>query len=388
MSRRLREASMQVTPGSSVVVPLAIEGLPDEIDALGIRWQRKREFHMTAVPAEPLESAIEDKAELWDRVTRTLSGRSVGPITAGGELRRVHHPERPGVLTLIVMVDAPGLEPLYASLARDLGIEIEPPPAHVTLYSTDPAEGIGIANQQQLHERAPELSEAEQQEVRDAMCFSDVLFDDGGIAFADVSERVVHLGESDSRFTPPVMHALAYAAHVHREQRRKGTQIPYLAHLVSVAALVAEDGGEQNELIAALLHDTAEDHGGRERLGDVRLRFGSAVAEAVAALSDSMVAQGEPKEKWRQRKERYLKHLWAERSEGTLRVANADKLHNARAILADLRQVGPAVWSRFGAPREDQLWYYDELVRLFLTRRVNSALARELAETVAQLRRA
>ena len=379
---------MNVTPGSSVVVPLTIEGLPEEIEALGTRFKRKREFHMTAVPAELLERAGGDESEIWQRATRTLSGRSVGPITAGTEVRRVHHPERPGVLTLIVMVDAPGLPALCESLSRELGVQIEPPPAHVTLYSTDPAQGIGIADQRQLSERAPELTEAEQREVRSAMCFSDVLFDDGGIPFAAPAEAIVELGESDARFTPAVMHALAYAAHVHRAQRRKGTQIPYLAHLISVAALVAEDGGEQDELIAALLHDTAEDHGGRERLGDVERRFGHAVAEAVAGLSDSLVAAGEPKEKWRQRKERYLRHLWAERSEGILRVANADKLHNARAILADLRLVGQAVWSRFGAPREEQLWYYGELARLFTTRRSGSALARELAETVAQLRRA
>jgi (p)ppGpp synthase/HD superfamily hydrolase len=196
---------------------------------------------------------------------------------------------------------------------------------------------------------------------------------------------MVELGQSDGLFTPAVMRALAYAAHVHRDQLRKGTETPYLSHLIAVAALVADDGGSEREVIAALLHDTAEDHGGQRRLEDITRRFGSDVEAIVRSLSDSLEESGRPKEAWRPRKERYLNHLWSERSEASLRVANADKLHNARSILADLRLQGDTVWERFSAHREDQLWYMGELARLFSTRRAGSVLASELARVFSDL---
>src|SRR5436309_13050206 len=139
--------------------------------------------------------------------------------------------------------------------------------------------------------------------------------------------------------------ALAYAADVHRDQVRKSTAIPYVAHLLAVAARVLEDGGREGEAIAALLHDAPEDQGGEARLADIRDRFGDRVADIVEACSDTFES---PKPPWRGRKEAYLAHL---RDPATaidvLRVSAADKLNNATAILRDLRQLGPRVWERF-----------------------------------------
>ncbi len=139
--------------------------------------------------------------------------------------------------------------------------------------------------------------------------------------------------------------ALVYAADVHRDQRRKGTQTPYIAHLLHVAALVIEDGalaGELNEdeAIAALLHDAAEDQGGEERLADIRSRFGERVAEIVAACSDTFE---DPKPPWRERKEAYIARLRTETDRGILRVSAADKVHNCRAIVVDYRLLGDAL---------------------------------------------
>ena len=385
MTHRLREASLHVTPGSSVIVPLAIPGLPAEIEALGRTWQRKREFHLTAVAAEVIERS--QRPDRWERALKCLAGRAVGPLSAREEIRRVSDPERPDLLTLVVMVDAPGLGPIYQELSAALELELELPPAHVTLYSSDPAEGIGLADQRQLQERAPALDDHFQQEVRQAIGFAQAFFDDGGVPFDPTDQPLVRLGRTDERFTPPVMHAMAYAAHVHHEQLRKGTETPYLAHLMAVASLVAEDGGGERELIAAFLHDTAEDHGGLARLRDLRRRFGPEVEAIVASLSDALGDEGERKPPWHPRKERYLEHLWSEPSEAVLRIANADKLHNSRSILRDLRAEGPSVWDRFTAPAQEQLWYYGELARLFAARRAASPLSRALEETVAALRR-
>lgn len=189
-------------------------------------------------------------------------------------------------------------------------------------------------------------------------------------------------------FTPKFFEALEYARDLHVDDRRKGTQIPYLAHLVSVAMLVVEEGGHETEAIGALLHDTAEDHGGRATLEEVARRFGAEVAAIVEACSDTLEADPRAKRPWRKRKEDYLAHLASEPNEGALRVSNADKVHNARAILADHRTMGDELWQRFSTRRaEDQLWYYEELSKILTERRPGRPLARELAETVAELRR-
>jgi predicted HD phosphohydrolase len=312
-------------------------------------------------------------------VIRAVSGHAIGPVTARAEIRRVHHPDKPGLQTLIVMVEAPGLVELHRRLSSALGAELRPPPAHVTVYSTDPAEGIGIDDEQQLAERAPALSPADQDEARQAMRFDELLWDEQGMPAFDERAGSLPLGNTDPVFTSTVLSALAYAAHVHRDQRRKGMQTPYLAHLISVAALVAEDGGSSDEVIAALLHDAAEDHGGAARLADIERRFGHEVSAIVCELSDP------PGDEWQTRKRVYLERLRAEQRPPVLRVSNADELHNARAILADRRTIGDGVFERMGRSRVQLLWYYGELAAIFADRRPDSQLAGELSATVAAL---
>jgi (p)ppGpp synthase/HD superfamily hydrolase len=182
--------------------------------------------------------------------------------------------------------------------------------------------------------------------------------------------------------------ALLYASHVHGGQVRKATTIPYIAHLLAVAATVLEYGGSEDMAIAGLLHDAAEDQGGEPRLDDIRNRFGDRVVDMVRACSDSLVntAAGERKEDWRQRKMRYIAHLQT-LDRDTRLVSLSDKVHNARSILRDLRksEIGPAVWSRFGnRPKEDTLWYYRELAKAF-QELLPGQLAKELMEIVIAL---
>ena len=179
--------------------------------------------------------------------------------------------------------------------------------------------------------------------------------------------------------------ALAFAIEIHGADVRKGDPpIPYLSHLLAVAALVLEDGGTETEAIAGLLHDAAEDHGGVPMLERIEAEFGPEVRAIVAACSDSLAAEGAIKAPWRPRKERYLADLAGH--ESAWRVSNADKLHNARAILADHRRIGDALWERFSTRSgADQLWYYRALADLFIARRPGSPLARELVATVDAL---
>ncbi len=151
--------------------------------------------------------------------------------------------------------------------------------------------------------------------------------------------------------------ALQLMFELHRSQRRKGSNVPYITHLLAVAALVGEHDGDEDQFIAALLHDAVEDAGGRDTLERVRQEFGDRVAEYVWACSDTAE---EPKPAWRPRKERYLAHVREAPPEVKL-ISAADKLHNARAINADLRRTGAAVWERFAGKRDGSLWYYREL---------------------------
>lgn len=173
--------------------------------------------------------------------------------------------------------------------------------------------------------------------------------------------------------------ALTYAVQVHRGQLRKGSTIPYLAHLLAVAAIVLEEGAGEDEAIAALLHDAAEDRGGRERLKDIAVRFGTRVAGIVEECSDSLA---EPKEPWLERKRRYLANL-EHASPAAVRISLADKLHNLRSLLRDFRAIGEEVWERFD-PDSDQLAYYRRLVEV-LARRTASPLVDELDRTLVVL---
>ena len=175
--------------------------------------------------------------------------------------------------------------------------------------------------------------------------------------------------------------ALEYAARLHETQARKGGSIPYVAHLLAVTALVLENGGDEDLAIAALLHDAVEDRGGAETLAEIRTRFGDRVADIVEACSDTDVI---PKPPWRGRKEAYLALLQSA-SQDVLLVSLSDKLHNARSILMDYRVLGPALWERFNAGRDGQLWYYGELLSIFRRRSERQALVAELERVIATL---
>jgi len=155
--------------------------------------------------------------------------------------------------------------------------------------------------------------------------------------------------------------AFVYAHEVHGTQMRKGNGVPYIGHLMGVASIVIDDGGTEDEAIAALLHDAPEDKGGRARLDEIRAQFGDSVARIVEDCTDSWTT---PKAPWAERKKQYVEHA---RTLGpsSLRVSAADKVHNAYAILRDLRNVGEKVWDRFNASADDILAYYQSLVRSY-----------------------
>jgi len=148
--------------------------------------------------------------------------------------------------------------------------------------------------------------------------------------------------------------ALSYASRIHRDQRRKGANIPYVSHLLGTAAIAIENGASEDQAIAALLHDAVEDQGGSTRFEDIRSRFGEGVAHIVADCTDSDV---EPKPPWRARKEAYLASL-ANKPAASLEVSIADKTHNVGAIIVDLHDHGELVWSRFTGGKDGSLWYY------------------------------
>jgi (p)ppGpp synthase/HD superfamily hydrolase len=183
--------------------------------------------------------------------------------------------------------------------------------------------------------------------------------------------------------------AVDYARHIHIE-RRKGTGIPYMAHLLGVAALVMGEAGHagfpvtEDMVIAALLHDAAEDHGGSLRLRDIEHNFGSNVARMVEGLSDSLAEDPAGKQSWLERKQAYLERLRREPADVRL-ISAADKLYNARAILEDYRKIGPRVWERFKRGRQEQIWYFDKLLAIFKTAGANR-IVEELERVVNELR--
>lgn len=186
-----------------------------------------------------------------------------------------------------------------------------------------------------------------------------------------------------------VQSAFAFALAEHGDQARKSTDIPYMSHLWGVASLVLEHDGQTDDVVAALLHDTAEDQGGLETLARVEGQFGAHVASMVRALSDALPAKGEEKPPWRERKEAYVAGV-ADEPVDVLRVSAADKLHNLRAMTADFRSVGPELWERFNEkdPRA-HLWYLDALTSAYEARAAEDAglagLARELRAGVTEL---
>jgi GTP pyrophosphokinase len=186
------------------------------------------------------------------------------------------------------------------------------------------------------------------------------------------------------RLGPRFRRALGYAARIHARQFRKGTARPYIAHLLGVASMVLTHGGDEDEAIAALLHDAVEDQGGQPRLADIRRKFGTRVARIVEGCTD---ADSEPKPPWLERKKRYLAHLRRDADCSVRLVSAADKLYNARETLADLRKHHAAVWSRFTGGKQGTLWYYQNVAKI-LRRKGPKELAWELDQAVKELRRA
>ncbi len=176
--------------------------------------------------------------------------------------------------------------------------------------------------------------------------------------------------------------ALILAHGLHQNQVRKGTPVPYISHLMAVSSLVLEDGGTEDEAIAALLHDAVEDQGGRPTLNRIRELFGQRVAELVEGCTD---AYGSPKPPWRKRKEDHLAHL-AQADPGVQRIKVADMLHNVRCTLKGFRELGAALWERFSVGRDEQLWYYRSVCRVFSKEKVSANLP-ELRRAVALLTR-
>ena len=176
--------------------------------------------------------------------------------------------------------------------------------------------------------------------------------------------------------------ALVYAARLHATQYRKGTSRPYLAHLLGVASIVLTHGGDEDEAIAALLHDAVEDQGGLKTLRAIRKKFGARVARIVDGCTDSYTV---PKPPWLERKKEYLRHL--RRADSSVRlVSAADKLYNAREILDDYRTRRDSVFDRFKGGKKGTIWYYREVARI-LRRKGPRTLVRELDRVVTELER-
>jgi len=179
---------------------------------------------------------------------------------------------------------------------------------------------------------------------------------------------------------PRFLRAFRFAAVKHARQVRKASTVPYIAHLMGVASLVLEFGGDEDMAIAALLHDVVEDCGGAPMLKEIRRRFGRRVAAIVDGCTDSY---SYPKPPWRERKEKYIRHLKSADADTRL-VSAADKLNNVRSILADYREIGDAIWTRFNGGRDGTVWYYRALLQEFLRQKPNR-LIRELDLAVGEL---
>ena len=183
------------------------------------------------------------------------------------------------------------------------------------------------------------------------------------------------MAELSERFSE----ALVFAEKLHRKQIRKGSGTPYIAHLLGVASLVLEAGGDEDEAIAALLHDAVEDQGGIKTRDEIYEKFGDRVTAIVVGCSDSF--DGEPKPPWRERKETYVNHFQSA-SKSTQLVSMADKLYNLQSILKDYRKIGDELWNRFRGKKAGTLWYYHALLAEFDQ---SHPLAQEFQRTIETL---
>ena len=181
--------------------------------------------------------------------------------------------------------------------------------------------------------------------------------------------------------------ALVWAAELHEQQKRKGGEVPYVAHLIGVASIVLEHGGDEDQAIGALLHDALEDQAHRMSPGEIRARFGEKVERIVEACTDGDPGEQADRDpgRWRIRKQKYIDEVAGKPAEALL-VSMADKLYNARAMLEDYREIGDRIWPRFTAGKEGNLWYYRTLLTAFRAR-ADNRLCHELERTVSELER-
>lgn len=182
--------------------------------------------------------------------------------------------------------------------------------------------------------------------------------------------------------TEKIAQALALAVEAHNGQKRKGTNIPYLAHPMGVASIALDHGADEEQAMAALLHDAVED-GGPHYAKRIRDQFGDRVADIVEGCTDGVPDSSGKKEAWKPRKERYISHL-QNATEDVLLVSGSDKLHNAQAIVEDLLRIGPAVFDRFTATQEQTIWYYETLSGVFSNR--GTPVAKALSDTVQRMK--
>lgn len=182
--------------------------------------------------------------------------------------------------------------------------------------------------------------------------------------------------------TDRIAQALALAVEAHDGQRRKGTDIPYITHPMAVASIALEHGADEEQAMAALLHDAVED-GGAHYAQRIREQFGNRVADIVQGCTDGVPDATGIKPPWKERKVRYIAHL-QHAHEDVLLVSGSDKLHNARAIVEDLLTIGPSVFNRFSASKEQTLWYYETLAGVFTQR--GTPVAKALNDTVLRMR--
>jgi (p)ppGpp synthase/HD superfamily hydrolase len=185
---------------------------------------------------------------------------------------------------------------------------------------------------------------------------------------------------TSAKFGPRLEKAFTLANRLHAGQTRKSTMVPYISHLLGVAALVIADGGSEDEAVAALLHDAAEDQGGETTLALIKVQFGAYVARIVADCSDTLE---DPKPPWRERKEAHLARM-QHAEEATCRVMLADKVYNARTLLNDLHNEGEAAWEKFNGGKQGTLWYYREMYAL-LSAKLPSELANQLGRIIKEI---
>lgn len=194
------------------------------------------------------------------------------------------------------------------------------------------------------------------------------------------------MSNKPDQLTERFYQALQFTFKLHGRDTRKASSVPYMAHLLAVCALTQQDGGDEDEAIAALLHDALEDKPDETSREEIGLLFGDKVLKIVELSSDTPPGyKGGVKPPWRQRKETYLAHIRTSKPE-MLRVTLADKVDNARAIYSDYQRLGEDLWKRFNAGREAQIWYYESAVDAFKTAGVHGPLLEELERLVIQIK--